>query len=183
MRIVYLVRDPISRLLSHYTHDVWERERIPFRPFDDLMNDLEDPGNIPVWSSRYATQLERWLERFDEQQVLVLDAATLSRDDSRAATMSRLFAFLDVDPEYTSSRWSERHNTAEQHRVLRPAFQRLGRRAQAAAQSRPLRRLSTAPIRKPKLSPEQERRLRELLRPEVRRLRDLTGLKLDHWTL
>jgi hypothetical protein len=57
MRIVYLVRDPIPRTLSHYAQNVWDRK--PVRPFDELMADLEHPLNMPVWCSRYATQLER----------------------------------------------------------------------------------------------------------------------------
>ena len=174
MQIVYLVRDPIPRTLSHYAQNVWDRKRV--RPFDELMADLEHPLNMPVWCSRYATQVSRWIERFGRERVLVLDGQDLLR--SRDATVARVLAFLGVDASFRSPAWDAEHNRAVEHR--RPTA--LGRRLPRLARG-PLARVLTEPVPLPSLRPEQRERLAALLRPEAERLSALTGLHVDHWSL
>jgi hypothetical protein len=152
-RIIYLVRDPIPRTLAHYAQNVRDRFDVP--PFDVWMEDLEHPMNMPVWASRYATQLERWRRRFE--QVLVLDARDLR--DERAGTMRRVLEFLGVDPGFTSPTWTVEHNPTSRHR-------------------RGLRR-----VRPPRLTPEQRERLVGILRPEAERLRAMTGMGFEHWEI
>lgn len=178
-RLVYVVRDPIPRTLSHYAQNVWDR--LPVRPFEELMSELEDPMNMPVWSSRYATQLERWLQRFAPERILVLDQRDLLRE--RPATLRRIFAFLGVDTEFTSASWDAQHNTADAHRTPNALGRRLGRGRPAAYGVPGLRRLVTRKVPTPVLTREQRERLVELLAPEADRLRALTGLSLDHWSL
>ena len=178
-RIVYMVRDPIPRTLSHYAQNVWDRH--PVRSFDELMRDLEHPMNMPVWASRYATQLERWLERFPEDRVLVIDQRELFVE--RAATLRRLFGFLGVDPSFESEKWDAVHNIAHARRVPNRLGARL-RRKRAMGENLPLlTRLLTRKVTLPTLRPAQRERLAEVLGPEADRLRALTGLRFDHWSL
>lgn len=177
--IVYVVRDPIPRTLSHYAQNVWDR--FPVRPFDELMADLEHPMNMPVWASRYATQLERWLERFPAERVLVLDQRDLLRE--RAATVRRVLAFLGVDDGFSSPSWYAEHNTATDHRVSTDLARRLGAAGRLARRTPGLRRLVTAEVPTPTLTDEQRERLVAILAPEAERLGALTGLSLAHWSL
>lgn len=172
MRIVYLVRDPVPRTLSHYVQNVADRK--PVRPFDELMDDLEHPLNMPVWASRYATQYERWAERFEH--VLVIDQHDLLHD--RDATVARVLEFIGADPAFRSADWEVEHNTAGDHRL--PTA--LGRRFPRAARGR-LRPLLTRPVPKPDLTPAQRERLVGLLRPEAERLAALTGVSVARWSL
>lgn len=178
-RIIYIVRDPIPRTLSHYAQNVWDR--FPVRPFDELMDDLEHPMNMPVWASRYATQYERWAERFGAERILVLDHRKLLTD--RRGTMRQVFEFLGVDAGFTSPEWDAEHNTAVSHRVPTDLAKRLGRAGAAALRVPALGRLLTREVPKPQLTPQQRERLVALLRPEAERLRRLTGLPLEHWSL
>lgn len=178
-RIIYIVRDPIQRTISHYAQNVWDQ--LPVRPFDDLMDDLEHPMNMPVWASRYATQYERWAERFGAERILVLDHRKLLTD--RAGTMRQVFAFLEVDPYFTSPAWDAEHNTAVSHRVPTDFAKRLGRTGVAGLRVPALRRLLTREVAKPQLTAQQRERLVALLRAEADRLRGMTGLALDHWSL
>jgi hypothetical protein len=152
-KIIYVVRDPIPRTLAHYAQNV--RDRFPVRPFAELMDDLEHPMNMPVWASRYATQLERWTARFD--QVLVLDAHDLRHDRPRA--MRGVLEFLGVDAGFSSPAWKTEHNPTASHR-------------------RGLRR-----VRPPELTADQRERLAALLAPEAQRLRTMTGIAFDGWEL
>jgi hypothetical protein len=179
-RIIYLVRDPIERVRSHYAQNLWDRPR-RVRPFDELMDDLEHPMNTPVWCSRYGTQLERWLARFGAERVLVLDHRELLRE--RAATLRRVLSFLEVDPDFTCDAWSAHHNTAAEHRVPTALARRLGRVGRAASRAPVTRGLLTREVPRPRLRPDQRERLVALLAPEAERLHALTGLPLDHWSL
>jgi hypothetical protein len=178
-RIIYIVRDPIPRLISHHAQNVWDG--LARRPFDELMDDLEDQMNMPVWSSRYATQLERWSERFPANQILVFDAQDLR--ERRAETLRRVFAFLDVDPDFVSPSFSEEHNTASSHAVPNALGRRLGSLGERMARRQGLRRLVSREIEAPVPTPEQRERLVALLTPEVERLRAMTGLRLEHWEI
>ena len=146
-KLIYLVRDPIPRTLTHYAQNVSDKK--PVRSFDELMADLEGPMNMPVWCSRYATQLERWTERFGADRVLVLDQRALLEE--RAPTIRRVFEFLGVEPQFESAAWEQEHNPAK------------------------------VPL--PTLTDEQRERLEALLAPEAQRVREMTGLALEHWTL
>jgi hypothetical protein len=178
-RIVYMVRDPIPRTLSHYAQNVWDR--FPVRSFDELMDDLEHPMNMPVWASRYATQLERWLERFPQDRILVLDQRELY--DERAATVRKVFGFLGVDPLFDSPAWEEEHNIATARRVPTRLGERLGRTRVRGEHLPLVTRLLTRDVEPPALRPDQRERLVAILKPEADRLRALTGLRTDHWSL
>ena len=90
-KLVYLVRDPMERVLSHYAFRVAEgTER---RAITDALKE----GSPYVECSRYAYQLAPYLELFPRDQILVIGSREL-RDD-REATMQRVFCFIDVDPE------------------------------------------------------------------------------------
>src|SRR5919106_1818024 len=80
--MVYLVRDPIERIESHYL-----QRRLQDGERGDIaavIGDVDDPLNLFVARSRYATQLERWLAHFPQEGILVLDAAELLHDRRRA---------------------------------------------------------------------------------------------------
>jgi hypothetical protein len=179
-KLVYVVREPIERMLSHYAQNQWDRKRV--RPFEELMDDLEHPMNMPVWCSRYATQYERWAERFGTERMLVLDQRDLAQ--RREPVLRRVFEFLEVDPAFTSPNWDARHNEATDHRVPTRLGERLGPRRPTVERRLPvLRSFLMRPVPKPRLTDEQRRRVVALLKPEAQRLRNLTGLALEGWSV
>lgn len=176
-RIIYCVRDPIARMVAHYAQFVWDE--FPVRPWDELMDDLEDPMNMPVWISRYATQYERWAERFAAERVLVVEQRDLLYD--RGPTLRRVFEFLEVDPGFVSPNWDETHNRATDHRVPTDLALRLGPRADRFEDTRFARPLLSKPVPKPHLTRRQRKRVVALLKPEAERLHEMTGVSIGHW--
>ena len=88
-RLIYVLRDPIDRIRSHYQHRVAiGTERAPL---EEAV--IEDP--VYLASSRYAAQIERYLERFPREQLLLITSEHLRSD--RAETMRRVFRFVGVD--------------------------------------------------------------------------------------
>jgi hypothetical protein len=185
-RIIYLVRDPVERLLSHYTMDIWMgRER---RSLAEVVRD--EQGQFVV-ESRYWMQLEPYLTRFPADQILVLDAAALLH--RRANTLRRVFAFLEVDESFTSECFADIHMSRPAHRRRRGAAgavetlnRTLGKATTFDLIKRapaPLRRVLTSELKPAVLEAGQRRRLEALFAEDARRLRGFTGLELATWSV
>ena len=113
-RLIVLVRNPVDRALSHYHHEVaLGREPLPFeQALDDeetrMAGELERMRNDPRYFSiawwnftyqargRYAEQLERWLELFPHEQLLVIPSEDLLQRPRE--TYAHVLDFLRAPP-------------------------------------------------------------------------------------
>jgi hypothetical protein len=185
-RLIYVVRDPVERAVSHYVQAF--RVRAEARPFAEAFRDLDAMGNKYVCYSRYATQLDRYLRSFPPEHLLVLDGDALLGDRER--TLHRVFTFLGVDPSFRSPRFADVLNTREEQYRLGPAaarFARLaarlgGQRAPAEVRAA-MTRLAGRRVDRPELGADLRRRLAETLAPEAERLRRLTGQSFAGWSV
>jgi Sulfotransferase domain len=172
VRLVYLVRHPIERMMSEYHYNLVRGvERDPSA--DRAL--LGDSTYCNV--SRYAMQIEQYLEHFSREQLLVLRSEDLKND--RVRTLSRVYKFLGVDSSWQpSDLWQDFHTSAEQ-RPRRPvdfAFRKIpGYRTLASVAPLSLKRVKyrlttkKAPP-KPTLSDGARRELEHRLREDVQRL-------------
>ncbi len=134
--------------------------------------------NMPVWCSRYATQLQRWVDCFSSESVLVLDQSDLL--SNRVATIQRACAFLGVDAAYSSPQWESVHNAASAHRRPRPLARHLGLQPSRLG---PLGRMFSYEIPAPRLTEAQRQRVERILIPEAQRLREMTGMAFADWSI
>lgn len=89
-RLVYVVRDPLPRVRSHYIHNCAHRgER---RPVDVAVR--EDPDYLDF--SRYGYQLQLFLEHYRRDQILVVSSERLR--SHRRDVLREVFDFVGVDP-------------------------------------------------------------------------------------
>ncbi len=187
-KLIYLVRDPLSRLVAHYV----EMYGLHFehRPFEEAVGGFDDPSNLYLAGSRYATQVEQYLRFFPRERLLVLEQDELR--DERERALRRVFEFLEVDRDFRSPVFERELNTrAEKVRLrvvgvllARSGLIRLGRRVPLrlrAPVTRPLKRAVTREIEPPRLEGDLRARLYETLLPEVERLRALTGRRYEGW--
>jgi hypothetical protein len=98
-RLLYMVRDPISRILSHWRHAVGAGYET--RPMEEA---LARPDQTYVTRSRYWLQLQPYLELFDRSQIEVITQEELQSD--REGTMRRAFGFAGVDDRFYSEQFS-----------------------------------------------------------------------------
>jgi len=189
-RHVYLVRDPIERILAHYVHDVSSVGET--RPLPDALGELDDPENPYIVGSSYATQLRRYRECFPSERILVVDSADLRA--RRREALSGIFAFLGVDPDFESRGFEEELNVGSYKRAHSPHYSRLRDSAVGDAWRRlpagfrkpfsGLARSAAAPrVERPKLGSDLEAALAERLAPEAARLRELTGQRFESWSV
>jgi hypothetical protein len=186
-KLLYVVRDPVERAIAHYTEFV----ALGFedRPVTTALTDLDDPANPYICASRYATQLRRFLNVFDDAQILVIDRDDLL--DRRDATLRETFAFLEVDPDFCSPEFRQVHN----QRSSKVRYGRLGMwlinrdlftehpRSHAFRRTplvRPLRRVLSRPI-DTRLSADGRKLVVRALQSEVAELRDLAGKDFAGW--
>jgi Sulfotransferase family len=183
-RLVYMVRDPIDRMLSHYLHNVGGG-------YDDrtLAEAFADPESAYVTRSRYFFQLEPYLEEFGPERIEIVGREELKRD--RPATLRRVFAFLGVDPGFSSEQFEREWETGTakgrgRFRLMDRAVRLPGLRAVDRNFDRLPERLrwlvervvhdpggGAAP--KPEVPPPLRQRLADLFRDDVSRLEGVAG--------
>jgi hypothetical protein len=176
--LIYLIRHPVERYRSGYLDEIRHgRER---GPIEQTL--VTNPGYLDA--SRYAMQIERYLEHFPREQLLVITSEDLKHD--RAATMRVVHGFLGVE-DITLASLTDELNRSEGQRVLRPLAWRVRRLPGARAVGRlapgASRRIGTRPLdlSRAELSADFEDRLRALLRDDVRRLRNYLGQGFHGW--
>ena len=85
-RLIYVVRDPVQRLVSHYIHE-WTEKTVR-----GSIDDAVAGTNRFIDYSRYAYQLEPYLERFGADRVKLVFFERMTRDPQRE--LERIGAFL-----------------------------------------------------------------------------------------
>ncbi len=92
IKIIYLVREPVSRALSHHQHmmnDVTDAKMGP-----DVNTEIRK-HSAPINYSRYAHQLQPWIEQFGKQNTSVIKFEDYISD--RDQVLKDLFQFLGVE--------------------------------------------------------------------------------------
>jgi Sulfotransferase family len=188
-KLIYLVRDPIERGVSHYQHRVsMEGER---RSFPDALGDLSDISSPYICAGLYGSQLDRYLRHFPQDRILVIDQVDLLTD--RRAALREIFSFLSVDPSFECDLSDERGATRDR-RVYRPGYVRVADRAAASplhrlprGVRRSMRRLLDKalwpPLETPSIDEGLRTRLEALYAGEVARLRAITGKRFATWSI
>jgi hypothetical protein len=188
-RFVYLVRDPVARTVSHYkmtTALLSERRTLP-----EALGDLSDLRSPYLSPSLYARQLERYLAVFPPERILVIDQADLQAD--RRATLSEVFAFLEVDDEAGFSGFEQEHLDSGDWRAypsgyadfvarhLAPRLRWIPRGLRRSVR-RSVERVLWRPI-DTSIDDDLRKRLERLFAPDVERLRTLTGKEFPSWSV
>jgi hypothetical protein len=186
-RLVYIVRDPIERMLSAWAH--YRAAGLERRGIEEA---LSQPGNTYLERSRYHTRLLPYLERFPQDRILILASEDLR--DRRRETMAEVFAFLGVDPDFWSPRMGRARNVGagrgHRRRLLdRLARSRLGERVARALPQELKWHLergvssSSPSAGTPSIGEPLRLQLGEELAGEVERLSSLAGREFTGWRI
>lgn len=103
VKLLYLLRDPISRIESQYAHllHLWQLEG---EPIDEAVRRY--PHFLDI--SRYAFQIGNYLEVFPREQVLLLQFEEMRRDPG--PMVRSIWDFLGVDSDVEVDGLGEVHN-------------------------------------------------------------------------
>ncbi len=178
-KIIYIVRDPAERAISHYLHS-WVKGR-ESRPVAKAFQSFEN--NNYILTGQYMFQLERFLEYYPQDQVFVLTSDELRND--RQATLSRIFRVLGVDDAFVSTEFAQiHHRTLDRRRANPlarlarrvPGVSALTRRVIPTSTLRRMRKIGATTAPSLTIDHELRNRLVEHYTPELQRLSPfLTG--------
>ncbi|MBA2567176.1 MAG: sulfotransferase domain-containing protein [Thermoleophilaceae bacterium] len=189
LRLIYVVRDPVERIISEYLHH-WARGREP-RSLAEVVSDPGFPDSRYVETSRYFKQIERYLEHFDRERLLIVLHEDLLEE--RHVVLARIFRFLEVDDSFVSPEFAIEYNVSRDRRLhaalLRSVRRRLHRLpklhalAHRVLLARRVEQIMSRELERPPLDPALRDRAAECLHSDVERLRQFTGLRLGSWSV
>ena len=183
-RFIYLVRDPVERIVSHYMHRL-ERGNEK-QSLNEALREFE--GNQYVDCSRYHMQLQQYLCHFSQSQILVVSAEGMK--ENRHETLRDVFRFLNVDESVRSPRHDAIYHASTPHGLVRRTAEgtRLGRKIRTYvphsivhwAATRGDKEREVVP---PSLDPGLRQALCDYLREDVERLRTQVGRDFAEWSI
>jgi hypothetical protein len=183
VRLIFLVRDPVDRLRSHYRHEVQRA-----REHRTLIEALQDPNNQYVRRSCYYSTLSPYIERFDREQIEVIRTESLTSPGGEGWRQT-----LDhLDLAHRASPGTP-HNQTEDKPQFTPSMLRLwesGWYDKLKRLPKPLRRLARPMLTRSGSSYESQLEESnsdvdpELIEPmwaDVRRLEEWLGVEESLW--
>ena len=185
-KLIYIVRDPISRIISHYMHQyAVEREN---RKLSEALANLDD--NPYVCRSKYFMQLQQYLEFFPPSNILIVTQEELY--SHRQRTLEKVFRFLEVDDSFhCRDFFSIRHKSSEKRRKNNAGSSMFGMFEMNVLERLPpvtrrhleqLLYLSFShKIEQPMLNEGLTLRLIDHIENDINHLREYTGCKFEQW--
>lgn len=189
VRLLFILRDPVARLYSHY----WQERRHWRLPaFAELVESRHPRFERYLEVSRYDRHLERFLDRFPRDRVVILLHDDLVADPEGLA--ERLWEVVGVSPGFRPPAPGRRVNAARAPRVAlveRLLGASLGRRWVSAVPGwlrrpvgrlrRGLSRLNSRAVRYPPLDPDLRAELVDELGDTISRIEVLLDRGLPSW--
>ena len=182
-KVVYILRDPVRRAVSHFLH--WSTDA-RFEVPDDVDEAVAAVAELTDWG-RYGSQIEPWVDAFGTDSVRLIRFEDYVAD--RAGEVTRLCRWLGVEPpaEVTDAA----HNRSEGKLVLgefwtrvrdSPAYEHVRRFLPQAIKEQAKRAvMRPAEKRAAELSDAAAAELARRLRPEVAKLRSIFGAAAPTW--
>ncbi len=178
---IYIVRDPIERVESHYVHarsSDWGQDY-------DLRSGLHP---VAVDICRYASQLEPYIQTFGKDRICVLNFDEFREKPELVA--ERVFKFLRVDSDFrVQVTHMDRNRSSDlgRDRALVRRLRRLPWAERMIRLTTPRRLRSLLKlvlqhsVERQRLSADQRKELRVTLAPELNSLAEVFGLDLSDW--
>ncbi len=184
-RLIYVVRQPVDRIRSHYLHDrAYGFERDSFAHAVLTKSTYVD-------TSRYAMQVNAWLRYYPRSSLLVITSEDLR--DRCTETMSEVYEFLGVDPQWSPA-GGEHHRTGDTLtkptallRLQNTTACQLALEHVSPGMKRRVARPLTAVINRPVstagavFDADLRGALEDLVRDDVRQLRAYLPSRFDGW--
>jgi len=179
VKLIYVLRDPVSRIVSHAHHNLLKTDLTR----EDLFEKLKNPRAHLINCSRYYLQLEQYLQWFSPEQILIATTEELNAD--RKSTLKKIFQFIGVeqtdfyDPQYDRSR----HTSFGRRKICNALIRKKLRNTPYYnfVASRLHWLIPSQKVDKPQLPGDLEKHLEQVLRDDVHKLREFTGRDFQEW--
>jgi len=185
VKLIFSLRDPIRRAVSHYWHRI---------------NDGSATGPLvihrnafPIKYGLYNTHIRRFLELFPRKNIYIniIEEMNQNLDES----FTRIFHFLGVDDSFRIVKQMNRNPASRKRSLSMFKFLKNIQRNKKYTKHFPkiirevgrkltdnLMEWNLEPFRTPPIEPETERKLAEIFIPEIEGLEELLGREITVWT-
>lgn len=182
IKLIYVLRDPIERIKSHYIHNYANGRE--YQSFSEALERRNFGINNYIQTSKYYFQIQAFLEYYSDSQLLILESEQLKKDPVKV--LNHTFKFLKISANYDMTLLEKRfHESSEKKRPSR-LEQTLCQRTNNAYLLASIRKM-TKPLRQsieqPILSPSDKEMLMNEILPDIEKLRQFTGLTFSDWSL
>lgn len=176
VKLIYLTREPIKRVISHLHHNLY-RDRLSA---NDIHQTLEKDRSY-ILTSKYMSQLEEYLLYFERSQFLFITTEELQSDLN--GTLNKICKFLEVEEFNFSNNLISRNQSSEKYLI---------KKYDLAKKHLPRRGLKIyhwffyfikMKIKKPELSNETMRDLKEALIDDTLQYAVYTEIETKRWDI
>lgn len=108
-KFIYLIRNPIDRIESHYNHILAGAEHTQKSLSEAIKQEALD-------TSRYAMQLDEYYQRFPSDSILLLNTDDLKRDPINV--VKGICQFIDVDDSYEFKGLNIVHKKGKERKII-----------------------------------------------------------------
>jgi len=172
-KILYLVRNPIDRIVSHLHHDMF-RDRINKHNFDQRLFQNEDYAK----TSSYFFQIEDYLKFFKKSQILILQMERMKSDPyGFCAEFASFLNLQDFKLPQKSYNLSEKRYLIKYHDAFHHyfSFALLGKLYHY------FWFMLNIKVDRPQLSSSQVKKFMEMLEPDSIKLSSEFGIDITNW--
>ncbi|PSB09552.1 sulfotransferase family protein [Pleurocapsa sp. CCALA 161] len=179
-KFIYLVRNPIKRIESHYTYAMTTNDLINLKKLSEGIDD------DLIETSKYARQISEFYKAFSQDQILMLEFDELKNTPNK--TLWQVCSFLDIEPNYQFRNLDKVYNPTYSRIMDVPWWIKLKRNKLAKnvstvfsqKQKEKLRLLigGRRIERKFELSTQQKKSIKKLLKEDLETLKSNYGINL-----
>lgn len=186
-KLIYLVRDPIERIISHYVHQyaAGKEDRTINQALTNFTN------NQYIARSQYYQQLNQYLQCFPAENILVLSLENLSTQTE--STLKIVLQFLNLDPGFDFKTGKVLHSSDFKRRknqygeLIADKFFRQFLKKLPPEIRFHLEKIVYFPfsqkVEKPEVDPDLSQKLKDYLKPDIDQLRQHTGQHFSSWCI
>lgn len=179
MKLIYIMRDPIERIVSHFAHR-YVRKKTKEDPYSEI---LSKP--MYVNRSRYFIQIEPYLKRFGNDQVLLLVMEDFVREPN--LVLNKIFTFLEVENTTVTGKINESHkNSSVESTFLTDSGKKLLQNPLLKKMPYKVRNVLKSMFvnslkEKPEISEDLRRLLYPLVKSDIKNIEELLKREITEW--